>query len=141
MDKEYAVKLILGNQYYSIDDLRHNQKLGFMLSREDFAEFLAIKDLLVSQKDALTEALPLKSFNSKHIFYVNGPYLLLLYKDYLRILNADSDTNYSSLFARHAETMVVSRLFSEIEGTLNIENVPTTRRRITDIFEKKELKD
>lgn len=141
MDQEFVTKLILGGKYYTIDDLRHNKKIGIMLSREEFEEFLAIKDTLVSKQDALTVALPLKSFNSKYIFYVNGFYLCSLCHDYLRILLDDYDMNSNLLFMRHAETMAISRFYSEIEGTLNIENVPTTRQRIAEIHKQNDPKD
>ena len=45
------------------------------------------------------------------------------------------------LFNRNIEDLTLSRFFSEIEGSLNIENVPTTRKRIAEICEKNVLQD
>ena len=70
MNKEYALSLITKDKYLTIDDLRYNQKMGIMLSKEEFAEFLALKDELVGEQLDITRSLPLKTFNSKHCFYV-----------------------------------------------------------------------
>ena len=141
MNKEYALSLITKNKYLTIDDLRYNQKMGIMLSKEEFAEFLALKDQLVGEQLDIMRSLPLKTFNSKHCFYVNGAYLLSALNEYMRILVADYEMNQSWLFSRNAEDMAFSRLFSEIEGSLNIENVPTTRKRIAEIHESESVAD
>ena len=72
MEKKEILKLILGNEYYTIDDLRYNQKLGFMFSKDELAQFLKDKESLVEQEDKFIQLLPLKTFNSKYCFFVNG---------------------------------------------------------------------
>ncbi len=141
MDKEQAIKLIMDKNYYSIDNLRYNKKIGIMLSKDQFNEFLDIKDRLVEEKYAHIKNLPLKTFNSKHCFYVEGLYLLQTLNEYCRILLSDYELNQSWLFVRNVEDMFTSRLFSEIEGTLNVENVPTTHRRIIEIDKSENLTD
>lgn len=141
MNKEYAKSLISSNKYYSIDDLRYNQKVGIMLSKEEFAEFLLLKDQLVEEHFPAMRALPLKTFNSKHCFFVNGKYILSAIEEYLRLLVDDYEAKKSYLFSRNAEDVAVSRLFSEIEGSLDIENVPTTRRRIEEVHKSQNLSD
>ena len=110
MDKKYALDLILGNEYYAIDDLRYNRKVGIMLSKDAFSELLAIKDEMVEEHAEWMKELPLKTFNSKHCFYVNGPYLLSLRRDYMRLLISDYQMKDSYLFNRNAEDMTISRL-------------------------------
>lgn len=141
MNKEYAISLISNDKYDSIDDLRYNQKVGIMLSKEEFAEFLTLKDQLVEEQFDMMRPLPLKTFNSKYCYFVNGRYILSAVQEYLRILVADYEAKQSWLFNRNAEDMTISRLFSEIEGSLNIENVPTTQRRIAEIHKNDDLKD
>ena len=133
MDKQQAVTLITGEKYHSIDDLRYNQKVGIMLSKDDFAHLLAFKDELAEEGFASMMALPLKAFNSKHCFYVNGRYLLQAQNEYLRFFSSDYELNQASLFNRNMEDILTSRLFSEVEGTLRIENVPTTHRHIMEV--------
>ena len=139
MDKQQALELILGDQYHSINDLRYNQRVGIMLSKGEFEQFLSIKDQLIDEKFEYIKALPLKIFNSKHCFYVNASYLLETENEYLRLLVSDYELNQISLFDRNIEDMFTSRLFSEVEGTLNIENIPTTHRHIVEVSKKENL--
>ena len=139
MNKKQVFDLITGEKYYSIEDLRYNNKIGIMLSKEQFAQFLETKDRFVDEKCDFINSLPLKTFNSKHIFYVNSEYLSKIQAEYQRILVSDYELNQSWLFDRNVEDILISRLFSEVEGTLNIENVPTTHRRIIEINKSETL--
>ena len=139
MDTKEMGKLIFGEKYYSINDLRYNQKVGIMFSKDEFQQFLKTKEQLVDENFKLMKKLPLKTFNSKHCFYVKGQYLLGEENEYLRLLESDYKLNQSWLFDRNSEDMFISRLFSEVEGTLNIENVPTTHRQIVEINKSENL--
>lgn len=139
MDKQKAIALIIGDRYHSIDDLRYNQKVGIMLSKDEFEHFLALKDELVEEGFEPMRALPLKTFNSKHCFYVNGLYLSKAENEYLRFLTSDRELNQSLLFDRNIDDILTSRLFSEVEGTLRIENVPTTHRHIIQVSKSESL--
>ena len=141
MEKTEVGKLIFGDKYYSVTDLRYNQKIGIMFSKDQFYDFLKTKDQMIDEDYEYMVKFPLKSFNSKHIFYVRGLYLLKTLKDYLHILVSDYKLNQSSLFSRNLGEIITSRLFSEIEGTLQIENVPTTHKRIVEIHNSKTLSD
>ena len=133
MEKEKVQSLLMNKDYYSVNDLRYNQKVGIMFSKDEFEEFLNIKDKLIEENVEFIKKLPLKTFNSKHCFFVNGNYLLSIYSEYMRIHLTDFELNHSWLFDRNIEDMLKSRLFSEIEGTLNVENVPTTHKRIAEV--------
>ncbi|MBQ4510347.1 MAG: Fic family protein [Clostridia bacterium] len=135
MDIEKVKSIILGNEYYSVNDLRYNKKIGIQLSKIEFNEFLDIKDGLASQDAEYIKKCPLKSFNSKHIFFVNGEYLKSVLNEYMRIHLADYEINHSYLLDRSLEDIMISRIFSEIEGTLNVENVPTTHKRVAEVSE------
>ena len=139
MEKIEALDLILGEKYHSIDDLRYNRKVGILFSKEQFDNFLKVKDELVEEKFKHVKSLPLKTFNSKHCFYVNGLYLLQTQNEYCRILVSDYELNQSWLVDRNLEDMLISRLFSEVEGTLDIENIPTTHRHIAEINKTEKL--
>lgn len=139
MDIKKAMDLITGEQYYSINDLRYNQKIGVMFSKDEFEKFLSIKEYLVAEGDTCARALPLKTFNSKYCFYINALYLLNTRIEYLSFFVSDYQLNQISLFDRNVEDMITSRLFSEIEGTLNIENIPTTHRHIAEVSKNENL--
>lgn len=133
MEKKIAECIILDENYHSINDLRYNQKVGIMFSRGEFEEFLDTKDKLVEDNFKFAKKLPLKTFNSKYCFYIRGSYILSILEEYMRLHVSDFELNNSWLFDRNEEDMLTSRLFSEIEGTLNVENIPTTHRRIAEV--------
>ncbi len=139
MDKYKVLDIILNDKYYTIEDLRYNQKIGIKFSKEQFQDFLETKDDIVNYKTDFIKKLPLKTFNSKHCFYVNGNYLLSVYKEYLQICIADLKLNQSSLFERNSKDMLISRLFSEIEGSLDIENIPTTHTIIAEVHKSESV--
>ena len=69
MDKNYALDLITRNNYLAIDDLRYNQKMGVMLSKEEFENFLIQKDNLIKENCDIMCQLPLKTFNSQFLVF------------------------------------------------------------------------
>ena len=138
MEKTDYLKLIFGTEYYTIDDFRYNQKLGFLFSKDEMAQFLKEKDDLIETKNERFEVLPLKTFNSKYCFYVKGKYLLNNYIQYLTTFVEDLKLNQKTLFERNADDIIMSRAFSEIEGTLNVEMCLLLIRRLK-IFTRRKL--
>ncbi len=141
MENEKIIKLLTSSKYYSSEDLRYNKNYGFLFSKEQLADFLNSKDRLIEEENELFRKLPLKTFNSKHCFYVEGCYLLGLVKDYYASAVEDMKQNQSFITSRSIDDILMSRIFSEIEGTLNIENVQTTRKKIKEIYNAENLKD
>ena len=141
MEKAELYELVFGENYYGVEDLRYNQKFGFLFSQSELEQFLDEKDNLIAAGEEHIECLPLKTFNSRYCFYVEGVYLLKKHKEYLSTLIEDYDLYHKPLFHRNAEDMIMSRVFSETEGSVNLENVGTTHKRIKEIYQKKELTD
>ena len=141
MNKAKLYSLLIGDEYYTIEDLRYNQKLGFLMSKDELNQFFEEKEKFIDSSDERFEKLPLKTFNSKYCFYVKGKYLLGKQIEYLSTYIEDFELYQKPLFARHVDDIMMSRLFSEIEGTLNVENVNTTHKRIKEIYQKKEITD
>ena len=141
MEKETILKILLNNKYYTIDDLRYNKNVGLFFSKKDLADFLEGKDDLISEGNDNLVKIPLKTFNSKHLFFTSGTYLNFNKKEYLSTLIKDFEENREFLASRNFEQIFLSRIFSEVEGTLNIENVPTTRKRIQEVFNSENLSD
>lgn len=134
MDEKFVLTTILGEKYYDLDDLRYNKEAGFLFSREQINEFLRAKDKFIDEGNKNFVKLPLKTFNSKHCFYVDGAYLSNTNNEYLSVLIDDFEENKVFLFDRNKSDIMQSRIFSEVEGTLRVENVPTTQKRIKEIF-------
>lgn len=133
MNKERVESILKNNDYYSIDDLRYNKKVGIMFSKDEFCEFLEIKDQMIDDGLDIFCKIPLKTFNSKHCFFVKSEYLKNILSEYLRIYILDYKIKHSTFLERNIKDMLVSRLFSEVEGTLKVENVPTTHKRIAEV--------
>lgn len=141
MQKEKVMSLLIGHDYYSKDDLRYNVKYGFMFTKEQMDEFLMIKRELLAENFEFLHKIPLITFNSKYCYYANGLYLTEKMTHYLRSLIDDYNQNNNFLLERNFNDILLSRVFSEIEGTLSIENVPTTRKKIEEIFRSDSLTD
>ena len=82
MDKKECLKIILDNKYPTINDLRYNQKLGYLFSKDELEQFLSEKENLMDDSSEFIKTIPLKMFNSKHCFYVDGAYLKKNYNQY-----------------------------------------------------------
>lgn len=141
MDKKKLYDLVFGDNYYGIEDLRYNRKVGVMFSKDELLEFLAEKDSLIEENEEHIQKLPLKTFNSEYCFYVKGNYLTEKINEYLSTYLEDIGLYKQPIFSRNFDDMLMSRLYSEVEGTLNVENVNTTHKRVREIFQKQELKD
>lgn len=141
MEKEKVLDIVLNEQYFSIKDLRFNAQLGYMLSKDELNGFLETKDSFVEENNKYFSKLPLKSFNSKHVFFVVGNYLENAIDEYVTTLNEDLKQNEKFFLERHIDDIMTSRLFSEIEGTLNIENVPTTHKKVQNVINTDNLSD
>ncbi|MCI8735340.1 MAG: Fic family protein [Clostridia bacterium] len=141
MDKAKALCILLGKKYYSLSDLRYNAKAGYLLTKDELNDFMLLKEDLTEDGEEGFIDLPLKSFNSRHIFYVDGVYLMDIMTDYYRTLNDDYEENKKFFLERHISDIISSRIYSEIEGTLDIENVPTTHKKIKEVLEAEKLTD
>ena len=114
-------EILAAPEYYSVTDLRYNDRLGFKLSSAEIGQLFDYKDELVSAgQDGFCDT-ELKSFNSKHIFYNKHVELEHLYNEYIALINSND------IFSDHSEK-VRSRIYSEVEGSLNIEGYNSTRK-------------
>ena len=81
--------------------------------------------------------LNLESFNNQKIHFSNCVELSSLMGDYMEIVIKDLLEFDKGLSLRNNDEIIRSRVFSEIEGTLNIEDVPTTRKLVSELSNKK----
>lgn len=139
MDKNYKSILessITGEKYFNNEDLRINRKIGILLSNKELDEYLKFKE----NSSDITE-LPLKSFNSKKIYYSKCYELLNSQKEYLEYIKESIDDKNHTIISDNMDNILISRIASELEGTLRIEGVNTTRKKILDIVVNKSIKD
>ena len=136
---EYLLlKAISGPHFFTNEDLRMNKKINILLNSQELREFLVFKD---NFKHELKTELPLLTFNSSKMYYFNSKELVNLFQEYLEFLNNDLVERESTIISENYEDIIISRLTSELDGTLRIEGVNTTRRQMIDIYNglKKEL--
>ncbi len=137
MNKEYY-NMLLGSVYYDSTDLRYNNQYKFFLSNQQLMDYQQFKNDLIEKHDKNIQVLDLKSFNSKYIYFVLGQCLRSLQVTYLKIVLSDLTDNQSTIIDRNFDEMLTARILSELDGSMQIENVPTTRTRLEQIKNGKE---
>lgn len=125
--------MLFGPMYYDTKDLRYNNVYKFFLSNQQLIEYKQYKKQLIQNHDKKIVTADLKSFNSDYIFFVNGQCLLNLQLTYLRMMQDDYQNFQSTVVERNLRDILWARVYSELEGSMNLENVPTTRTRLEQI--------
>ena len=119
--------------YYDEKDLRYNNVYKFFLSNKEIIEYKQYKKQLIDNRDKRIVTVNLKSFNSDYIFFVEGKCLLNLQTTYLRMSQDEQEDFQSTVIERNLGDILRARVYSELEGSMNLENVPTTRTRLEQI--------
>ena len=133
MENEKIIKVLnrqLEEEYYTAKELQYSNKVGTFLSPYEYKQLVEYKEESALNKDKCVILLPLKAFNYKCLFYCLSNDLKTAINTYYDLVGNDS---YIS--NRFSTSFIESRIYSEIEGTLNVENVPTTRRRLKELLE------
>ena len=125
----------MGEKYFTEKELKYNNSVGLFLSPYEFTKYLEYKETLIETDDKRIIQLPLLTFNSKHIYFCLGDDLASILQSYLDLTLEDYKNNGSFLSERYSSMLYKSRIYSEIEGSLNVENVPTTRKRLKELLE------
>lgn len=132
------ISALKNDHYYTNEDIRMNKKYGILLTNSELNEYLNFKE------DALTEFrcdLPLKSFNSKKIYYFKSSELLNSIIDYNSFFINDFLFENNTIVSENFNEMILSRIVSELDGSLQIEGVNTTRKKILEIMKCEKIED
>ncbi len=132
------ISALSGNHYYTNEDLRMNKKYGVLFNNAELNEYLKFKEDYFSD---IKYELPLKAFNSKKIFYYTSSELMDSIFDYFSFFMDDLNDKNSTIVSENYNEMILSRIASELEGSLKIEGVNTTRKKILEIMENKKIED
>lgn len=117
-------------KYYTPKELEYSSQVGLFLSPFDYQRLITYKEELSASDNPHIKRIPLPSFNHPCLFYCPGAELTSLLNDYLAL-----GKELPELSDRFSKTFLERRIYSEIEGTLNVESVPTTRRRLKELLE------
>jgi len=137
-DFKKVFQQMMNEHYYSSKDLMYNTNINILMSPHEYNDFLNYKkELINNSNNESIKSLDLVSFNDAPIHFSMCLDLTLAVNNYLKSVIDDIDQNKTSLFSRNASDMLLSRIYSEIEGSLNIESVPTTRKVLDEIAKGK----
>lgn len=131
--KKILENMMYGSKYYSSKDLIYDTKYNFLLAPHDYKNFLDLKDKMAHNNDIYI-LLPLKPFNNYNLYYANCMHLLSNANAFLKFTVDDYNEKNTYMNIRNANEMIRSRIYSEVEGSLNIESVPTTRKKVDGIL-------
>lgn len=136
-DLDNVFKRMLTDKYYSSKELLYDSKIGFLLSRFDYQKFLSYKDDLIKNNSPFISYISLKPFNDGVLHFSHSSDLLFLNNQYLKMMLDDLKEFKPNILVKNMDEVTRSRIYSEVEGTLNIESVPTTRKAIDDFAKGK----
>ena len=138
MDKEKFHEIFrhqMTDKYFTPKELMYSSDAMLYLSPFDYKNYLDHLDELLNTKDFAKYVFPLKTFNSKHFYYLLSNEIQGLLDNYLDLVKESAQKNQPVVSPKFDEDIRQSRIYSEIEGTLNVEEVPTTRKRLIELIE------
>ena len=135
---EYFLNYILNNKYLSEHDFLYSTHIENNFTLFEYKKFLEYKEELLCNHSDYFKEINLETFNNKKIFYASCNELNFLIETYFNFYMVDKTTN-NPLSIKFANDILKSRIYSEIEGTLSIEAVYTTRKRIEELEDGKRL--
>lgn len=130
--KELLFKSIAAEKYYNNTDLRMNKNYNILLSSNELDEYLLFKENYNSTDKIETSLLP---WNGKKIYLYKSKELLSTINDYYSLFE-NENANYDS-----NPEVILGVICSELEGTLQIEGVNTTRKQIEQIIKSNNPKN
>lgn len=136
MNSNEIFKRMIKEKYVDGQELLYDVKAGYLLSGLEYNNLLDYKDELVQKRDDNLVVLDLKSFNNKPLFYSKCNELKQKRIMYLSSIIKDYEDTDNFIGIRNEDEITRSRIFSELEGNLNVEAIPTTRKRVEEIILK-----
>ncbi len=125
--KELLVKALESEKYYTNTDLRLNRKYNILLSHRELDDYLRFKEDYIIDNKIETSLL---SWNSNKIFLYKSRELSSKIYDYYEFLKAEDISDSIN------HEVLIGIICSELEGTLQIEGVDTTRKQIEKIIKE-----
>jgi len=119
--KELLIKSLESDKYYDNTDLRMNRNYNILLNNKELDEYLRFKEEYNIDSKLVTSLL---SWNSKYIYLYKSKELESKINDYFKYFKNDN-TDID-------KEVLLGIICSELEGTLQIEGVNTTRRQIEE---------
>lgn len=122
-------KFFNDDTYYTNADLLYHNKFGENFSRAQLKEYMDAKELLVDKEQLGFVKLGLKSYNSRYIFLNTHVELYTMYQEYCQLIHSEN------VYGTGMSEMKRARIYSEVEGSINIEGYNSTRALFDDIVD------
>lgn len=129
--QELFQKMLTG-KYFSPRELQYDTKAATFLSPFEYGQFLDYVDKQIDD-ERICIKFDLKTFNNQPLRLFISKYLFTLVSNYFDIVLQDCKQTSSLLGIRNVDEIIKSRIYSELEGSLNIESVPTTRKAMEEL--------
>ena len=123
----------LNSHYCNARELQYSTTYNYFLDSNELKQFYDFIDNTNEDFSDSLIKLDLKAFNSKNIYFSRCIELSQSIMNYCNLLIEDLKLDNASLAIRNMPEIMKSRIYSEVEGSLNIENVPTTRKRFEEL--------
>ena len=142
MDKfEQVLTYMLNEKYLNSHDLiyKRNDDLKINLSVTENNQFNQFKKQLVDSNDDRFVKIELPDYDNKG-FYISQSKELITYIDIMQKLIYEDEVSYlnneldGGVVDKNIESIMLSRIYSEIEGSLEIESVHSSRKKIKEII-------
>ena len=125
-------KLLSDDVYYTFAELQYGDVPGTKLSRREIKDLMDAKDELVGKGDLGFKDLGLKSFNSRYVFWNTHLELIELFNEYRGLIEGEE------VFGEDMDEMRRARIYSEVEGSINIEGYNSTRQLFDELVRGRE---
>ena len=129
--KQILLKALTENHFFTNEDLRINKKYNILLTSQELKEYLIYKDIFTHESKV---ELSLIAFNSSKMYFYKSNELNTYLAEYFEFINSDLNEKETTIISENYDDIIVSRMTSELDGSLRIEGVNTTRRQMLDIY-------
>lgn len=135
-DFNLLYRYMIDNEYLTPREIMYGGKAGFRIGPYEYGKFLEWKAKLVekSKGDFRFVVTDLASFDGGPIHFVLCNEIASLFDTITSLAIDDYSSTGDLSTVRNGRSVLISRIYSEIEGTLSIESVPTTRQRVEMIY-------
>ena len=137
VDNESLLKYMIDFKYLTPREAMYDRRYPFCVEPTEWNGFLNFKDDQVSRKREPFRLPDLVSFTGHPIHYAACRELRLLTDETLGLAIDDLHENSRLVTIGNFDDLIKSRVYSEIEGTLSIEAVQTTRKRVKEIVSER----
>lgn len=134
VDVQKLISWMMECSYLTPQDILYNTSYGFMLSPFQLRSFLNNRDLIIQkEEDTRFVKLPLVDYSDHPLFFSKCEDLKNCYSTLVSLIEEGLAVSGDLVTSHFSSDVFKSRIYSEIEGTLSIEAVKTTRKRVGDL--------